>query len=91
MKTRVDHFDSAHLATVSPDRRRTYLRLLGALVPWLDAAPTCGDAEALRQFLARQVDDGYSTATVRKHLAMAQAFYSWGYARATSARRRCSR
>jgi hypothetical protein len=43
------------------------------------AAPTYGDAEALRQFLARQLDDGYTTATVRKSGAMAKWYFEWGY------------
>lgn len=76
----VEPFDAAHLSALSPDRRLACLRLLRNFDPWLSAAaPTLGDAEALRWFLKRQLDDGYSAATVRKHLAMIRVFFDWGY------------
>jgi site-specific recombinase XerD len=76
----VEPFDAAHLSGLSSARRVAYLRLLREFDPWLcAAAPTLGDAEALRWFLKRQLDDGYSASTVRKHLAMAHVFFEWGY------------
>jgi hypothetical protein len=78
IRVTVEAFDRLHLSTVSPDTRRAYLRLLSDLDPWLHA-PAYGDAEALRQFLARQLDDGYTTATVRKSGAMARSYFEWGY------------
>jgi integrase len=76
----VEPFDAAYLSGLSPARRIAYLRLLSEFDPWLcAAAPTLGDAEALRWFLKRQLDDGYSASTVRKHLAMIRVLFEWGY------------
>jgi site-specific recombinase XerD len=80
MDSLLARYDAARLAHLSPDRRRTALRVLGDLQDRVGAVDLAGvDARALRGHLARQLDDGLSPGTVRKHRAVVLAFYEWAY------------